>query len=220
MKPRNDVVYLIHGLGGSRLDMWPIAKRLKRIGYGVRNWGYRSLGNQVETHSERLGRELALIDRQLGNGKIHLVTHSLGGIIVRAMLADVQLQNLGRVVMLAPPHRGSHIARKLNPYIGWLTPSLSQISDSADSFVNRLPNTLSEQGIEFGIVESARDRVIARGGVQLDGCRDYASVDGHHGVLTWYPDTVRLVENFLADGRFRSAGLDVDSKLRVGVLDA
>jgi pimeloyl-ACP methyl ester carboxylesterase len=200
--------------------MWPIARRLKRNGYRVRNWGYRSLGQHVETHADRLGRELAALDRELAGGKIHLVTHSIGGIIVRAMLADVDLHNLGRVVMLAPPHRGSHIARKLNPYIGWLTPSLSQISDSTDSFVNRLPNTLQQKGIEFGIVESAKDRVIVQGGVYLEGYRDYARVDGHHGVLTWYSRTIQYVENFLAYGRFRWAGLNVNAQLRAGVLDA
>jgi triacylglycerol esterase/lipase EstA (alpha/beta hydrolase family) len=202
MKPQNEIVFLIHGLGGGRLDMWPISRRLKRIGYDVRNWGYRSLGNRIETHAERLGQELAALDRKLAGGKIHLVTHSMGGIIVRAMLADIDLRKLGRVVMLVPPHRGSQVARKLSGYIGWLTPSLSQISDSADSFVNRLPNSLEQKGIEFGIVESAKDRVIVQGGVYLNGCRDYARVNGHHGVLTWYPQTAQLVEDFLATGSF------------------
>lgn len=202
MKPNNDIVVLIHGLGGSRVDMWPIAKRLRRLGYEVQNWGYRSLGNSVETHAKRLGTALSALDCEMLGTRIHLVTHSMGGIIARAMLADFELQNLGRVVMLAPPHRGSHMARKLAPYIGWLTPSLSQLSDSPDSFVNQLPNPLKQKGIEFGIVESTKDRVITSGGVNLEGYRDYARVEGHHGILTWYAETIRLVEDFLTEGKF------------------
>ena len=220
MKHQNEIVVLVHGLGGSRIQMWPIARRLKRLGYEVRNWGYRSLGNRVETHAKRLGMELTTLDSQVSGSKIHLVTHSMGGIIARTMFADFEFQNLGRVVMLAPPHRGSHVARKLTPYIGWLTPSLSQLSDSLDSFVNQLPNTLTQKGIEFGIVESTKDRVISQGGVHLEGYRDYANVAGHHGVLTWYRDTIRLVEDFLAQGKFCIACTNAEANSTASMVEA
>jgi len=98
-----DVVVLIHGLGGNRLDMWPISRRLKRLGFGVRNWGYRSVGNRIESPSVRLAKDLAKLDHQVA-GRIHLVTHSMGGIIARTMFAQNDFANIGRVVMLAPPH--------------------------------------------------------------------------------------------------------------------
>jgi pimeloyl-ACP methyl ester carboxylesterase len=202
MNQHKDIVVLVHGLGGSRLDMWPIARRLRRRGYETRNWGYRSFSNRVETHAARLGRELTALDRESSNRRVHLVTHSMGGVITRAMLADFELHSLGRVVMLAPPHRGSHVARQLVPFLGWLSPSLAQLSDSADSFVNQLPNTLQQRGLEFAIVEATKDRVIEPGGVFLDGYRDFARVAGHHGVLPWYADTVRLVEDFILHGTF------------------
>jgi len=44
--------------------------------------------------------------------------------------------------------------------------------------------------------------VIVQGGVLLDGYQDYASVEGHHGILAWYPQTIRLAENFLVRGGF------------------
>ena len=220
MDSQKDVVVLVHGLGGSRIDMWPIASRLKRLGYEVRNWGYRSLGNRVENHAQRLGTELTTLDSQMSDGQLHLVTHSMGGIIARTMFADFEFHNLGRVVMLAPPHRGSHMARKLTPLVGWLTPSLEQLSDTADSFVNQLPNTLKQKEIEFGIIESTKDRVIEQGGVRLEGYRDYARVEGHHGVLTWYADTIRLVEDFLSQGKFRVAGNNLNEKSTANVAKA
>ena len=88
-----DVVVLIHGLGGNRLDMWPISRRLKRLGFGVRNWGYRSVGNRIESHSVRLAKDLAKLDHQVA-GRIHLVTHSMGGIIARTMFARNDLRTL------------------------------------------------------------------------------------------------------------------------------
>jgi pimeloyl-ACP methyl ester carboxylesterase len=199
--PQNETVVLIHGLGGSRFDMWPIARRLRRLSFTVEYWGYRSFANRIETHAERLAVFLVDLDRRKPNG-FHLVTHSMGGIIARAAFAQFSLTNLKRVVMLAPPHQGSHAARKLAPYFGWLTPSLLQLSDDENSFVNGLPNSFRQNNLEFGIIESTKDRVIRPGFVELDGCADIASVVGQHGILTWYSRTLTLVENFLLHGKF------------------
>ena len=199
----NDIVVLVHGLAGSRLDMWPLGRRLKRRGYAVRNWTYRTIGQRIETHAERLAEDLLATAGDMPAGKIHLVTHSMGGIIARKMFANHEIDKLGRVLMLAPPHRGSHAARKMAPYFGWLTPSLKQLSDAEDSFVNQLPNSFQSADIEFGIVEATKDRVIEQGAVLLDGYRDYARVKGHHGVLAWYPQTIQLAENFLVHGSFK-----------------
>ncbi len=212
---QQDTVVLLHGLGGTRLDMWRMARRLKGLGFNVRNWGYRSLGNRIETHAERLGEFLMKLSQER-LGKIHIVTHSMGGIITRAMLAEHNIECLGRVVMIAPPHQGSHAARKLNRFFGWLSPSLLQLSDVESSFVNRLPNSFAKRQVEFAIIESIRDRVIVQGGVLLDGHSDYAKVNAHHGVAPMYDETIRLVENFLVNGKFNESARQSNVSVDVG----
>lgn len=142
-----------------------------------------------------------MLNRQTA-GRFHLVTHSMGGIVARAVFNTWKFNKLGRVVMLAPPHAGSHIARRLSPWFSWLTPSLAQLSDECNSFVNQLPNTLLTNQIEFGLVEARRDRVVPAGSVVIPGYDDYAIVDGHHGILPSYRRTGELVENFLVGGTF------------------
>ena len=198
---QQDTVVLIHGLGGTRLDMWLMARRLRGLGFNVRNWGYRSMGNRIETHADRLAEFLKKLSRET-DGKIHLATHSMGGIITRTMLADHVIERLGRIVMIAPPHQGSHAARKLNRFIGWFSPSLLQLSDVENSFVNQLPNSFKQRDVEFAIIESIRDRVIVQGGVLLKGHHDYAQIKAHHGVAPLYDETITLVENFLVNGKF------------------
>ena len=201
MDSQNDVVVLVHGLGGSRIDMWPISSRLKRLGYEVRNWGYRSLGNRVETHARRLGKELSLLDGKMSDGQLHLVTHSMGGIIARTMFADFEFKNLGRVVMLAPPHRGSHMARKLTPLVGWLTPSLEQLSDSADSFVNQLP---SNPGLPVGIIAARYDTVVRLEATHLPDESDHLIMPCLHSMLLFRRDVAAQIRHFLAEGQFDS----------------
>ena len=209
-KTQNDIVVLVHGLAGTPIDMWRVARALKRKGYTVHNCWYRTFGRGIESHAQWLGEKLKELDETATGRKIHVVTHSMGGIILRKTLAESEFQNIGRVVMLAPPHRGSHAARTLAPYLGWLTPSLLQLSDVGDSFVNQLPNSFERKGVEFGIVESTKDRVIAQGNVLLDGYQDYARVAGQHGFFAWYADTIRQVEAFLADGKFSESAQPSD----------
>lgn len=199
---KDKTVFLIHGMGGSRIDMWPISRRLRSSGYQVENWGYRTLGNQIESIAERLGNRLRHHEEAGDPREFHLVTHSMGGIVARTLFEKSQYVSLRRVVMLAPPHRGSHAARTLAPFLGWLTPTLKQLSDEEGSYVNSLANSFQDNDIEFGIIEATKDRVIRPGGVQLDGSVDFAKVDGHHGILTWYSQTLELVENFLEYGEF------------------
>ena len=203
---QSETVVLVHGLAGSRLDMVLLARGLKRTGFSVKNWGYWSLNTSIKTHAERLAemiRELAASD---SIKRIHLVGHSMGSIIIRATLAnhfrDEWNLKLARAVLLAPPNRGSFIATTFTPWMGWLTPSLDELSDRPDSFVNRLPNSLKMRGVEFGVIEASKDRVIRPDCVQLEGQADFACVEGHHGILTWYPKTLQLVEQFLRAGNF------------------
>jgi pimeloyl-ACP methyl ester carboxylesterase len=198
--PQSETVILVHGLCGSRLDMWPLARRLSREGYRVLNWGYLSLLGRIEEYASRLSS--VLLDAEASTEKFHLVTHSLGGIIARKVLLEHDFQRLSRFVMLAPPNQGSFVARHLSHYLNWLAPTLSELSDSPESYVNRLGNPLLQRKVELGIIEASKDRVIAPGKVLLEGYSDLARVDGHHGILSWYPQTMQLVCNFLQSGRF------------------
>ena len=223
-----EMVLLIHGLVGSKLDMWPLQRKLSRAGYQTCNWSYRSLGLPIETHASRLVEKLCELLNDDSLDRLHLVGHSMGGIILRAALSDERLNSqhqskFGRLVMLASPNGGSHVATKLKPFLSWAYPSLGQLSDQPDSYVNQLPNSPAARQLEFGIVEATKDRVIHPHALELAGRTDYARVNGHHGVLTWYAQTFKFVEAFLENGRFdqdiekKACGINEHSGGTVGV---
>ncbi len=207
-----DCVLLLHGLGANRFVMRPLQKQFERQSIDVINWSYPSTRFSIATHASHL---LALLEKLTSpestklasQNRLHLVTHSMGSIVMRAALAQQMIPRLGRWVMLAPPNRGSHAARLLGHWLGRIVPSLLDLSDRPDSYVNGLPTFTSLNPVPFAVIEAKRDRVIASSSVRLGGQLDHAVVDCHHGLLPWHSETGRLVERFLRYGTFREAAV-------------
>lgn len=197
-----EIVVLIHGFFGSRLDMVLLKRRLKKSGFQTRYFCYSSIRTSIPLIAERLATDLTHLENDDAVKRFHLVTHSMGGIVARAAFEKTPFAKAGRVVTLTPPNRGSHVARLLGSPLNWIFPSLKQISDDASSYVNKLGTFETSDQVELGIVRSLKDRVIAQDCVQLAGCHEMIDVGIHHGVITWYSQTARLVENFIQHGKF------------------
>jgi pimeloyl-ACP methyl ester carboxylesterase len=193
-------VVLVHGLGAPKLAMSAMGWKLQKMGYQIYNWGYSSTRAEVQCHALKLAGLLEQISRKPDVATIHLVTHSMGGIVARVALASHTFPKLGRMVMLAPPNAGSHAARRLAPVLGWLWKPLSQLSDDPQSFVNQIPHFKHRNDIEFAIIESATDAVISSSSVRLAGQCDHLVIGSRHGTLPWNAEAIRCTANFLKHG--------------------
>ncbi len=111
----NETVVLIHGIWMTGVELLPLAARLSRAGYPARLFHYHSLLRTPADNAARLDAFLRGIDADV----IHLVAHSLGGIVVCHLFDRYPTQRPGRVIMLGTPLRGSAVARRYHRL--WLT---------------------------------------------------------------------------------------------------
>ncbi len=202
-----EVVILLHGLFSSALLLKPLEWRLRGLGYVVENWNYPGFGGVIEDHGKRLWDKLMAYDGDEGVDRIHLVGHSMGGIVIRSALSLGLPRKLHRVVMIATPNKGSHVARILNGFAPWLSRMLGQISDADDSFVNRLPWVIEGEGggefdLEIGLLMARHDRSVRRSSVDLGNWKDRAIVPSLHSLTLLLGETHRQVAGFLDRGEF------------------
>lgn len=210
-----EMVVMTHGIASTRFFLTPLALRLRRAGFGVKLYGYPSLWWSNRT----FGRSFAALLRRLGDrcDRLHVVGHSMGGIVARCALEEELPPNLGRVVQIAPPNQGSHMATRIGHYHGhplWdavvvaphrlIAPTLDELRDTPDSFVRQLGPP--PPGVEVGVVTASHDNVLHPEQTHLPGAADEVTVTGWHTGILWKRDTATQVASFLRTGAFAPAG--------------
>lgn len=106
---QRDIAILVHGLWMHGLVMLPLQWRLQRAGFVVRRFSYPSMRKGLEANVQAL---VALIEGMCG-GRVHLVGHSLGGLVALAALARFAERPVGRAVLMGSPYVGCHCAAYL-----------------------------------------------------------------------------------------------------------
>jgi len=113
LKP--ETVVLVHGLWFSGYILWLLARRLRRQGFAVYTFSYASVRADLHANAAKLASFLDTIDADT----VHLVGHSLGGILIRALFQDHPRRKPGRIVTLGTPHGGCRVAQHLNRHAFW-----------------------------------------------------------------------------------------------------
>jgi pimeloyl-ACP methyl ester carboxylesterase len=150
-----------------------------------------------------------------GVEKIHFVTHSLGGILVRQYLSANTIDGLGRVVMLGPPNQGSVAVDELIdvPGFDWLNgPAGRQLGKGEES----VPLKLGPADFELGIIAGTRsidpivsavlddpdDGRVSVSDTRLEGMDDFVVVEHSHAFMMRMQRPIDLTIEFLRNGSF------------------
>lgn len=144
-KPSQKIVILVHGLMRTPASMFFLRTYLKKQGYQVYSYDYPSAKNTIHEHGLSLNRYLKKVLIEHPHTKIYLVTHSLGGIIARDALAQLpkkDLNQIGGLVMLAPPNQGSALAKlslKCFPMMSYFVKPMTELSSDQNAYVHQVP---------------------------------------------------------------------------------
>jgi pimeloyl-ACP methyl ester carboxylesterase len=104
---KSEAVVLIHGLWMTGREMRVLGGRLEEAGFRVRYFRYRSWRGGL---AQAAGALREFVEATEGE-RVHLVGHSLGGVVIAKMLEGAPLSRPGRVAMLGAPMGGSAAAR-------------------------------------------------------------------------------------------------------------
>ncbi len=214
-----EVVALLHGIGRGAASMRKLADRLEVGGYRVENLDYPSTTASIDELLEGLDRDLAVCCADAP--RLHFVTYSLGGILVRAYLADENPPHLGRVVMIAPPNRGSEWVDQLGR--SWLfEQTFGPVGGELGTEPESLPNRLAPPDFEFGVIAGTAainpvgsllipgddDGTVAVENTKLAGMSDFLALPHSHSFIMNSPKVAAATLRFLATGRFRKEPAD------------
>jgi pimeloyl-ACP methyl ester carboxylesterase len=213
-------VILLHGLARTGSSMSRLAEAAETAGYRVANIDYPSRQYPIEELAPRSVEQGVEQCRARGDGPIHFITHSMGGILVRYYLRYFELPAIGRVVMLSPPNRGSEVADELADWklYQWINgPAGQQLVTDPDGLIARLGPVDFPLGIITGnrhafyddwladLIPGDNDGKVAVARASISGMRDFLVMPYSHSFIMQEPEAIRQALYFLAHGRFDRA---------------
>ena len=206
-------VVLLHGLARSATSMWLLELRLQDEGFHTVNESYPSTTTPLRELFETVPPPS--IAKCEGRRPIHFVTHSMGGVIMRGYLAKHRVEGLGRLVLLAPPNKGSELVDTLKdvPGFEWLS-GPAGIALSAD--IDSIPNTISDADAEYGVIAGDLslnplysslipgddDGKVSVESTKFAAMTDHIVVNASHTFIMNSSDVAEQVIAFLRTGRF------------------
>lgn len=208
-----ECVILLHGLIRSSSSMTVMSGSLEENGYLVNNVDYPSTASSIEQLAATTIPTAASVCA--GAPRIHFVTHSMGGILLREYLSHKPIDSLGRVVMLGPPNQGSELVDYLADIPGFETVN-GEAGGQLGTDTGSLPVKLGPVTFHLGVIAGTRsynpvyssiipgpdDGKVSVLSTRVEGMTDHIEVEASHTFMMNDDEVIRQTLTFLRTGRF------------------
>jgi pimeloyl-ACP methyl ester carboxylesterase len=203
-------VVTVHGLWMRGASMAVLRRRLTPHGFQIADFTYPSVTRSLTANAAALA---TYVDGIPGD-TVHLVGHSLGGVLILATLERHAPARIGRVVCLGSPLRGSRTAKRLARWPGGPRVIGRCLADvharngfvecragvEVGSIAGRIPLGI---GRLFGPFPEPNDGTVAVAETHIAGLADHIVLPVSHVALLWSAAVAAQTEHFLLHGRFR-----------------
>jgi triacylglycerol lipase len=123
--PVDAPVLLVHGYGANKSNWLFVRRYLHQAGFGrVHALNYNPLSDDVPGLAERCVERAEELMDHFGVDRVHLVGHSMGGVIARYAVQVLGLSGVGVCITVASPHGGVRLA-EYGSRVGTLAPLVS-----------------------------------------------------------------------------------------------
>lgn len=203
-------IALVHGLWNRGWMMASMAKRLRTRGHDVRVFSYPTRASDLDGHADEL--RSFLLEKEIG--ELHLVGHSMGGLVILDMLSRHDDLPPGRIVMMGTPVKGSIVVKRLAKLPGQKFIFGKSREDLLQGF------QVAPVGRETGMIRGIRsfglgqvagkhnepnDGTVCVSETRLEGLKDSIELDVSHSEMLISAEVVGQVEHFLLSGSFNKS---------------
>ncbi len=202
-------VVTVHGLWMRGASMRALRHRLEPHGFNVADFTYASVTGSLAANTAALAH---FVEATPGD-TVHLVGHSLGGVLICSLLERGLLPRVGRVVCLGSPLRGSRSGARLARWPGGRHLVGACLADvqarggfstwpagvEVGSIAGRIPLGV---GRLLGPFPEPNDGTVAVEETRIAGLADHIVLPVSHVALLWSKVVARQTERFLLHGRF------------------
>lgn len=199
---------LLHGAWMNPLVMGYLAHALRREGFAAQTFGYRTMREPLDAHLARLANRIAKLEA----ARVHLVGHSLGGVIVMRYLQRVADRRVRRAVLLGSPVSGCRAAAGFAGLAGgelMMGQSLSVWREPVDVKVDSRFEIGAIAGTRaFGLgavvtrLPKPNDGVVCLDETKFPALRDHVALPVGHTVMLVSSRVARHTAAFLRTGAF------------------
>ena len=201
-------VILLHGLWMGPWVMGWISHHLMSEGYAVRALSLNSMSDSPDAHVDRLAKAVEEAECQ----RVHLLGHSLGGVVSLRYLQEREHVRVGRCLLMGVPALGCQAARQLD-----LQPWGALLGTSRElwfsPFAPSVPEVIEVGAIAgnhaFGLgplfthLDGPSDGVVTIDETRIAGLKDHIVLEVSHTAMLFSTEVANQAAAFLKRGSFQ-----------------